>query len=148
MKTPQFSRPTYGLGRHTGNRANTVHSKQVRSSDRGQTLVEFALSLTITLLMIFGLIDFSRAVYTASVVQWAAQEGARAGTVDPTQVQAAVEGRLTGLDTANLTLQAPVIADDIITVQLSYQFEFLTPIITPFAPDGITMNGEASMLIR
>lgn len=128
----------------------TVAPRQAlkRGREQGQTLVEFALTLTITLMLILGLIDFSRAVYTASVVQWAAQQGARTGTVDLGQVQEAVESRLSLLDLANLNLQAPVVADNIVTVQVEYRFFFITPLISPFAPEGIPMRGEASMLIR
>ncbi len=64
-------------------------------------MVEFALTITLTLVLIFGLIDFSRAIYTASIIQWAAQQGARAAIIDGSQdvVEAAVKERLIGLDT-------------------------------------------------
>lgn len=143
MKTPHNSRTAHGLAFHSEKRSDR------HRQERGQTLVEFALSLTITLMMIFGLIDFSRAVYTASVVQWAAQEGARAGTVDLSQVETAARSRLVGLDLDNLVIDPPpTIVDNIITVELSYTFWFITPIISPFARNGIPMRGEASMLIR
>ena len=45
--------------------------------ERGQTLVEFALVLPIFLLVVFGLIDVGRAVYTNSTLSQAAREGAR-----------------------------------------------------------------------
>ncbi|HXF63530.1 MAG TPA: TadE family protein, partial [Caldilineaceae bacterium] len=72
------------------------------AQEGGQTLVEFALTITVTLMLIFGLIEFARAVYTMSVVQWAAQQGARAGIAVESNLQAtveaAVEERLIGLD--------------------------------------------------
>ncbi len=49
------------------------------AQEGGQTLIEFALSIMILLTLVFGLIEFGRAVYAASVVQWAAQQGARVG---------------------------------------------------------------------
>jgi len=45
--------------------------------DSGQTLVEFALILPVFLLVVFGLIDVGRLVYTNSALSQAAREGAR-----------------------------------------------------------------------
>ena len=49
---------------------------------RGQSLVEFALVLPVFLLLVFGLIDVGRFVYTGSVLSQAAREGARVGSVE------------------------------------------------------------------
>jgi Flp pilus assembly protein TadG len=118
---------------------------RMKNREQGQTLVEFALSITITLMLIFGVIDFGRAVFTASVVQWAAQQGARAATVNPDQVQDAVLSRLVALDVneVSITLSGPD-AENVVTVIVDYRFEF----ITPFIPGGVDMQGEASMLVR
>jgi len=58
--------------------------------DRGQTLVEFALILPIFLMVVVGVFDAGRAVYTNAALSQAAREGARLG---------AVEGGYVGLDT-------------------------------------------------
>lgn len=47
--------------------------------ERGAALVEFALLLTLVLLMVFGTIDFGRALFTANNLTAAAREGARYG---------------------------------------------------------------------
>jgi Flp pilus assembly protein TadG len=47
----------------------------------GQSLVEFALVFPIFLLLLFGLIDIGRFVYTANALNQAAREGARYGSV-------------------------------------------------------------------
>jgi Flp pilus assembly protein TadG len=47
----------------------------------GQALVEFALVLPIFLLLLFGLIDVGRLVYTWNALNQAAREGARYGSV-------------------------------------------------------------------
>src|SRR5260370_25436536 len=44
---------------------------------RGQSLVEFAISSTVLLLLAMGLIDLSRAFYFSVAMQGAAREGAR-----------------------------------------------------------------------
>ena len=46
---------------------------------RGQSLVEFAISSTVLLLLAMGLLDLSRAFYFAVNLQGAAREGARHG---------------------------------------------------------------------
>jgi len=48
---------------------------------RGQTLVETALVLPVFLLILFGLIDVGRLIYTNSMVSQAAREGARVAAV-------------------------------------------------------------------
>ncbi len=53
-----------------------------RSGSRGQTLVEFALVVPVFLLMLFGVIDIGRFVYTDSVLSQAAREGARLAAVE------------------------------------------------------------------
>lgn len=52
-----------------------------RRSD-GQTLVEFALVLPIILLVVVGVFDAGRAVYTTSTLSQAAREGARLAAVE------------------------------------------------------------------
>ena len=48
-----------------------------RRAKRGQSLVEFAISSTVLLLLAMGLIDLSRAFYYSVALQGAAREGAR-----------------------------------------------------------------------
>jgi hypothetical protein len=52
-------------------------SKHLHS--RGQSLIEFGLALPLLLLIIFGLIETARLVYTYSAVTTASREGARYG---------------------------------------------------------------------
>lgn len=56
---------TGNLGTGSSNRAN----------DSGQALVEFALSATLMLTLVFGLVDFSRAIYVAQVIANLSAEG-------------------------------------------------------------------------
>ena len=50
-----------------------------RQRQRGQSLVEFAISSIVLLLLMMGLLDLSRAFYFAVNLQGAAREGARHG---------------------------------------------------------------------
>lgn len=56
-----------------------------RNSQKGQTLVEFALAVMLFLTMLFGIIEFGRALWTWNTIVQATRAGARfAVTSDPT----------------------------------------------------------------
>lgn len=131
----------------------TMCNKQTlgrQSPEAGQTILEFALTLMITLLLFFGMIDFSRVVYAASVIQAAAQEGARAGIVDAGTAEAAARGRLTALDAdaAEITLTVPADRDEPFIVEIMYPFEFIAPIIAQLVGNTIELRAEASMVAQ
>ncbi len=54
---------------------NTVGTSAKRKKNSGQALVEFALSATLMLTLVFGLVDFSRAIYIAEVIANLTGEG-------------------------------------------------------------------------
>ena len=53
---------------------NVVRSTK-RANESGQALVEFALSAIMMLILVFGLIDFSRAIFIAQVIANLSGEG-------------------------------------------------------------------------
>lgn len=53
-----------------------------RRERRGQTLVEFALIIPIFLLIVLGIFDLGRAVFTYSTISNASREASRLGMVD------------------------------------------------------------------
>lgn len=56
--------------------------KSVRS-ERGQSLVELAVSLPIIILLLIGTVDFGMAIFSYSILRDAAQEGAFYGSFNP-----------------------------------------------------------------
>ena len=117
--------------------------------EKGQTLVEFALVLMLLLLVSFGMFDFCRAVYTTSVIQAAAQAGARAGMVSLAGVTPAAEDKLIGLDVAKAQISTVMLTSERIEVQVTFQFEFVTPLIAALVPSGqLELEASASMLIN
>src|SRR6266702_4354878 len=52
---------------------------RARARQRGQSLVEFAISSLVLILLLMGLLDLSRAFYYSVNIQGAAREGARHG---------------------------------------------------------------------
>jgi len=92
-----------------------------RARQRGQSLVEFAISSIVLLLLMMGLLDLSRAFYYAVNLQGAAREGARHGSwfdtasrsniyLDDDDVMAAVKSAMAGagFDGTNLPLPTQV----------------------------------------
>lgn len=126
---------------------NELRSRLV-SGEQGQAMVEFALTITVTFLLIFGLIEFSRAVYTSSIIQWAAQNGARAAIIQPTQaaVETAVRERLVGLDPEQVVVSPISWSGNVVQVQVMYPFRFIAPIVSQITGETIEMRSSASMI--
>ena len=115
----------------------------------GQTIVEFSLTIVLLLMLIFGMIDLSRMVYTASVVQAAATEGARTGVVDMAEIVPAIHGKMVGLDENRTQIDVSMPDSNRIEVGVSYQFHFLAPVVAQAVNhDGFTLHGSASMITR
>jgi Flp pilus assembly protein TadG len=60
-------------------------SKATSQRKPGQAIVEFALTSLVFLMIVFGTIDFGRAIFTAVTLHNAVREGARYGKVHPTE---------------------------------------------------------------
>jgi Flp pilus assembly protein TadG len=107
-----------------------------RESERGQALVEFALILPVFLLLVVGMLEFSRAWNLRQVMTDAAREGARRAVLaDPVMDQDSVKAAMwrhvaaSGYDPAHATMTiAP--ADSFkkgganITIGLSLPYKF------------------------
>ncbi|NOX64142.1 MAG: pilus assembly protein [Chloroflexi bacterium] len=114
--------------------------------ERGQNIVEFAITLLILIFLTVGLIEIARFSYSISVVRAAAQAGARAGLVDETNVVPTVEEQMVGLDTSNTTIVITYPASNRIQVQVTYPFQFVLPLLPPFfGGDTIDITSTASI---
>jgi Flp pilus assembly protein TadG len=133
---------------------------------RGQVLVEFTLAASLLFVLIFGLIDFSRALFAYDQVTAAARIGSRYAIVHgtacavagcpstQTSVQAYVRSKVTGLNTASLNVNpvystAPGCTDPnwqgplcIVTVTVTYPFSFVLGYVHP-----IQMSSSSQMVI-
>jgi Flp pilus assembly protein TadG len=66
----------------------TKCEKRIPRRASGQTLLEFSLVVVFLVLVMIGIIDFSRFFYTYATISNAAREGARYGIIYPNNVHA------------------------------------------------------------
>ena len=59
---------------------------QIKQKERGQSMVELALTITFLMALLAGTIDLGRAFFTWLALRDAAQEGASYGTIKPNDV--------------------------------------------------------------
>ena len=139
------------------------------SSQKGASMVEFALVLPLLLLILFGIIEFGVMIYDKSVITNASREGARRAIVyraDPNnnfqysplnvgQVTAEVNNYLQG---RLISLQGPAAAtvsvawptsptgDPLVEVQVTYVYNFfILPNITALPFIGGALGGPVTL---
>jgi Flp pilus assembly protein TadG len=95
--------------------------RHFRQDQRGDALIEFAISVTVMLTMVFGVMDFSRAVYVYHFLPYAAGQGIR---------YAAVRGSTWGSTTCTGTA----------TLDCAATSANITSYVQSIAPPGVTAS--------
>lgn len=127
----------------------------MRQDERGQSLVETALVLPILLLLLVGIIDIGRVIYSYAHLQMAAQETVRLGGLgknDQTISDFARNYEKLG-DPAKL--QVDITPSDIerhsgdyVTVKLSYPFSIDTPLISFLFPSPFYITVQSTIRVE
>jgi len=102
-----------------------------RARDRGAAAVEFALLLPVLLLIVFGIIDFGRALNAQITLTEAAREGARLAALGQPNVVGRTQAAATGLSPVSVSVTScPAGAGPTANavVGVSYPFSFVTPV--------------------
>ena len=135
----------------------------------GLTTVEFAIVATVLFVVLFAVIEFSRALYVVNMLTEATRRGARmaavcpVGDTDPASVAAFTSGGsnsslISGLSTANVSIQyldvnGAVLTDptgdfDAIRYVRASIVGFSLPLMIPFLYPTLTLDGFATTLPR
>jgi len=124
--------------------------------DRGQTLIEFALASVMFFMLVFGTIEFGRAVWQYNMMSDLAQQGARWAAVHGStsatpatagQLQTYVQSRSPGFAvTVTATPVNPSAAPpgSIIVVQVNSSF---SPVTTLIPATTMTLSSTARMTV-
>lgn len=118
---------------------NTPFPPSNRKSQRGQSLTELALTLTILLTLLAGVLDIGRAYFTFLALRDAAAEGAAYGSFDPTntsEIEDRVRGESPGgglVDWTDASISTDIIGAACrgggIEVKVQIEYTMLTPFI-------------------
>jgi Flp pilus assembly protein TadG len=133
-----------------------VNTRQ-RSRQQGATIVEFSLVLLIFIMFVFGLVDFSRLLYTWNAANEATREGARYAVVcaDPSsndRILARMQQLMPQISAINVTW-TPAGCDasrcEAVTVSLTgLNFKWISPVPGALAQPVILMPGFSTYLPR
>ena len=147
-------------------------SEKSNKLERGQSLIELAVSLPVILLLLLGTLDFGMAIFSYSMLRDAAQEGAFYGSFNPTSKED-IENRarnisprgedeifsspvdLRNTDLVQVDVEALGQACQGITggslnsirVTVSYKYPVMMPIIGPMFGSTIPLTGTATNII-
>jgi Flp pilus assembly protein TadG len=112
--------------------------------EKGQDMVEFALTAGILLTLLFSFFDAGRAFYVKNSLTYAASRAARYGIVHPSDLSGIAEiarENLIGVPPEEASVSVSVTSEEV-RVTISYHFDF---IFSMFAPGGVTLVGYTSM---
>jgi hypothetical protein len=126
-----------------------------RHKEKGQSLLELAISLMLILTLLAGAVDFGLAFFSWVAIRDASQEGAIIGSVVPVDpsgnLNPEIEARIRDVSTTpvdmadasrvhiNITLGSPPCPGQPITVEVVYDYQSITPVLSAFVgTNGIT----------
>jgi Flp pilus assembly protein TadG len=142
-----------------------------RSRERGTSLVETAIVMAVLLALVFGIIDFGRAMYTYAFVAQLARQGARWSMVrgsqctlldhcnaTPSEVQSYVQNLSEGMTDPNSIVvnttwpscplgrsgKAP---GCVVMVNVTYPFQFLLPFMPSAHFPTLSMSSTSQVVI-
>lgn len=106
-------------------------------SEKGQSIVEFALVVPLLILLLFGIIDFGRTFHAYLAIDHAGREAARTASVGGTDAEissvALANGSSIKLSEKGTFVISPSESDresgENVTITITYPIDFLTPVI-------------------
>jgi Flp pilus assembly protein TadG len=129
---------------------NTPKTRLLRTitNIRGNAVIEFALTLPILLLVVFGITELGRAIMTKNVLNTASREGARLAAVSAISDSLNVYARVTEvlsaarIDSSTIVVQYNL-AGHSVRVRVTTNFQILSKSVLPVVLRGtIPLSGE------
>jgi Flp pilus assembly protein TadG len=127
------------------------------SRQRGQSLVEMALTMMILVWLLAGAVDFGMGYFSFVAIRDAAQEGALYGSIDPTgNIEARVRASsskapvdLNDLINVRVTVLLPgtVCAGNHLTVSVAYDYPITVPLVGILTGPTITLTSSSTSTI-
>jgi Flp pilus assembly protein TadG len=132
---------------------DTKLNRKTWKSEKGQSLVEFALVVPMLLLLVFGIAEFGRAWMVKNILTGAAREASRVAVVRDGGYDKSMSRANNILASANIfgaTVKVDIPDTDFspVTTTISYQLVAITPlmrIISSGSSGEITLTSSASM---
>ncbi len=123
--------------------------------EKGQSIVEMALLLPILLLLLVGIFDLGRVLYTNIHLHLATQETVRLGGLgasDEEMTQFAKDyihiGDVTLLEVTINPDEGHRVPGEYVTVALEYPIEFFTPFVSKLIPSTFKMNTNSTIRVE
>lgn len=124
-------------------------------SESGQSLVEFALVITVLFLLLLGIVEIGSALHTYMVISQASREGARTGVVggsDQDVIQA-VAAQCSRLDLDNLTVeiipsQSERTRGSPLRVRVKYDYVVGEGLIANIVGSSLSLKAESVMRVE
>lgn len=151
---------TQSLTKTTSSNNNLFQHKR---GERGQSLVELAMSLTVIMLLLAGAVDFSIAYFSFAAMRDAAQEGAAYGSIKPDETNEIIKrvrnsstNPVNLSDTDQVEVQVSLSGDSCVdihcacegnevTVNVIYDYPISMPFIgTIIGAQEITLNASVT----
>lgn len=123
--------------------------------EKGQAMVEMALLIPVLLLLIVGIIDLGRVLYSYTHLHFATQETVRLGGLGKNDNEITQFAR-NYINLPDPTLLAVSITPDdtsrnsgnYVTVTLEYPVEFMTPLLSSFIPSPVLLHTNSTIRIE
>ncbi|WP_458413552.1 TadE/TadG family type IV pilus assembly protein [Schinkia sp. CFF1] len=124
-------------------------------SQKGQAMVELALTLPILILILFGIIDFGRIFHVYLTLENAGREAARIASLGGTDTEIAQMAKQAApsLNGNNITVTASPsksyrTTGTYVTVTLTYPISFSIPLLSSFLPDPVMIHSKTVMRVE
>jgi Flp pilus assembly protein TadG len=126
--------------------------RRFQRDQRGTAAIEFGIIAPVFFAMLLGIVDIGRYMWTLNTIQYALDDGLRAGVVKQTEpedvqerldeAETRVKKALVGLDTTAVTVEAlmPTATTIEVTAQMTYSFMF--PISSLMETTTISVRSE------